>query len=230
MFFKAMIDHSDCWSQVLSGYDNITGELMFQNVREDSIDATVLFKCIQRGEKKVFQSFFEELKNHSRILSFKSTTSLDHGYCRVVRLEASRDVSFSDLLLRSDTYTIKEFFIKGYELWYWFVGTSNMNYFLEQVKPRTKSIRIKNLGNSLSLEQFTWLNEPMTPSQEEILGELFYNGYFEKSQRPGLRDISKKMNISKSSLARKYRNAIGTLVSNHVAKIKKMDELLQLDL
>ncbi len=225
MFLRVIVEHTGCWSQLLSSYPNIKGKLIAQKVRENSIieGFVAFYQDSVRDLDFQWDEFLRELKKQQAILKVEHKESVGKAKLLILDISAQLDDSMSDLVDEFNFPYFVEYFYLGYEIWYVYVWYETYNDFISAIKKRAKLLDLKKLEGEYLMENIIPFKED---SNYYILKMAYDSGYYESNKLTSLKDIAKRLNISKSNLSRKLKKSEKNAINLYI-KTRFDDETLK---
>ena len=227
MFFRVIVDHKGCWSQLLSSYQNISAELLSQKVDGNGvIEGFVAFYYDGRiVSDTIWNDFFRDLKKQSTIVAIKRIESIKKMRSYIAKISAQQDDSMSDIMYLYDSPYFKEIFYRGYEIWYVYAWYENEDILIDEVKRRAKILDFKKLDGVYFINN-------VLPFEEEpnyhILKYAYENGYYYAKKQINLKTIAKNLNTSKSNVSRKLKKVENRAITSYIES--RMDKETLTDL
>ena len=225
MYFRLILKHTGCWSNLLEKYSGVYGELISQKIKKNKyIEAHVIFKKIEddyRGNQKnkirTFNEFFNNLKNQPDIISFEKVESMKAGNVYLIKLLAKRKNSISELIEQHNPPYFRETFYQGLEIWYVFSWFEDTRKIIEDIEKKSRIIRF----DKLEYNEFETVITKIDASQNlRLLNEIYSSGYYSLKKASSLGELAKNYNISKSNLSRKLKsieiNAVSYYLKSHM--------------
>lgn len=215
MLIRALINHNTCWSQLLSSYENITGELLNQKInRKGYIDAYVAFYCSAKNNyHSIWSDFFKELKNEKTIFSIDNIETLNKGKIYITRISAQLKSSLSGVVNKYNCPYFREVFYQGRELWYIYSWHNYENMIIADIKNRSKIVELQHLNDSYIMNEIIHIKDF---SNFDLLKYSYENGYYSNNKEINLNSIAAHFNTSKSNISRKLKHMEREIIRNYI--------------
>jgi len=225
MYFSLTLKHIGCWSNLLSKYNKIYGELISQRIIDKKyIEANIIFQCVDKtllknknNKTDYFNNFFNNLGKQSDIIGFEKLESMSGGSVYLIKIHARIKNSISEIINSYNPPYFREIFYHGFETWHIFSWSDEVNKIIENVKKRGEIIEYA----PLEYTEFETVITKLDASKNiELLNEIYNSGYYSIKKNSNLRELANHYNVSKSGLSRKLRrieiNAIRYYLKTHI--------------
>ena len=215
MLIKALVNHNGCWSQLLSSYEDITGELLNQKInRNEYIDAYVAFHNTAKSNyHNIWTDFFKELKGQHAVISVNHIETIDKGKVYMTRISTQLESSLSDVVNTYNCPYFKEFFYQGKELWYIYSWHELENKVISEIKNRSRIIELQRLNKD-------YFSNEVLPFQNfsnfNLLKYSYENGYYSNKKEINLNLIANHFGTSKSNISRKLKYMERKIIRNYI--------------
>ncbi len=205
MFLKIYIEHHGCWSEVLSNFPHISGELLSQNIKNDIVEGFIAFRVQDKNFKNEMFSLINHIKTHQIINNVKFIRTLENGNIHIIKVSAGIKDSISNLVNNLEIPIFKEFFFKGYELWY--ILDTEYNFMeIKKIFNNVSLIRgMEILPGEDYLKLFSFISADLKFDYINLLSTAYYNNYFGYPRGIDIDGLAHKFNTSKSNISRKMR-------------------------
>ncbi len=205
MFLKIYIKHPGCWSEVLSNFPHISGELLSQNVKKGVVEGFIAFKVLDKNFKGELFSLVNNIKTHRIIKSVKFIRTLENGNINIIKVSAGIKDSISNLVNNLEIPIFKEFFFGGHELWY--ILDSEKNFMeIKRIFNKISLIRgMEILPGEDYFKLFSFISDDLKFDYINLLNTAYYNNYFGYPRGIDIDGLAHKFNTSKSNISRKMR-------------------------
>jgi predicted DNA binding protein len=233
MFFRVILKHVDCWSDLLSKYPYIYGELLNQKfLNNTTASINLIFSRIGNKNEfvenntNVFGDFLHEIKTDENVMKIEKLQSIQNKNSQIIRMKIRIYNAISEVVEMYDSPYFREIIYKGYEIWYIFSWYDNYNKILKEINKRALLIDYKKLDLDTFTNQIKLID---SSKQSNLLDEMYNIGYYSKSKDCSLRDIAKNYGMSKSNLAKKLKNSeIGAIefYLDSILKSTDIDKIL----
>lgn len=235
MYFLLVLKHKGCWSNILSKYTHIYGELISQKIVNNKyIEANIIFHKVnapllknKKNKTNYFGYFFSDLRKLPDIMSFEKLESMNDGNSYLIQIHAQIENSISDIIDSCNPPYFREIFYEGFEMWYIFSWFDNVNKIIENIKKRSEIVKYERLEYN---ELETMFKKLDASKNITLLNEIYNSGYYCIKKNSNLGDLAKHYNVSKSLLSRKLRlieiDAVKYYLLTHTP-VNMMDKSIQ---
>lgn len=223
MFIRIMLNHKNCWSQILSKSSNIYGFLLQQKSFTNYIAGNVAFYSPHKDAD--WELFFKNLKQEVSVKNVEHIESYNKSKIFIVKFLNSTKNSVTSVIEKYDVPFYREIFYRGFEIWDLFFWDTNREELIKS---------IENVADMVSYTELDKINFPNPFIDEDVIANLnllnyaIERGYYSQNKNANLSEIAKTFQISKSNVSRKLRkieiNTINYYISTHIQNIE-LDKL-----
>ncbi|MEM3829729.1 MAG: hypothetical protein QXP36_11015 [Conexivisphaerales archaeon] len=215
--YKIVIEHTGCWSQLLSKFPDLTLELLSQNVEVGHLSETlVIFN--KEGNSSIVSQFLKELAIHPKIISIEEVYTIKQPQIELIKVHVSEEDSILYIIFSSGILVFKEFLHNGTETW-WLAGTNINAKKLKNSVAEIATVReFERFPIDLYINMFSYIYSTLDESQKRLLKFLYENRYFDFNGHKTLQELAGILRISKSNLSRKVRNINKQLAMEYLRK------------
>lgn len=203
---RATLRHNGCWSRFLKDFTDVKGELLTQNVNHDNIVGTVAFYSNSFKSRQHFSKFFRAMKKESTIKEINQIGNYGNNNVRLINFVATRKNSMSGFVFENSSFMFKEFFYKGYELWYFAPFVPNLVQIKAGLSEIADIIDFEKIPVDRHLTMFSVLREFVNDRYKDLLSFVYENGYFEYPHKMTIEETARVFKTTKSNVSRKLRN------------------------
>lgn len=212
---RATIRHNGCWSPFLESFPEVKGELLTQNVNEDTVIGNAAFYSPRLKENTYFVDFYRSLQAMDAILEIKQVRSNTYGDKRFVNFVAVRNRSISNFVYESGSMIYKEFFFRGFEVWYFSPGVGRSKNVIDKISELATVLEWEHIPADQYFDMFSVLNDSVRPRYEDLLSFLVEKRYFDYPHGTTIEEIAGALGTSKSNVGRKIRNLVSDMAHGY---------------
>ncbi|WP_188680593.1 helix-turn-helix domain-containing protein [Thermogymnomonas acidicola] len=216
MILRVTLRHIDCWSTVLSSYDGVVGELLNQNIGNDSLVASVVFHSLVSGSSSTWASLVGDLKSHPSIYKIRHVETIERGRSLLVQFVATRNKAMSDLVGRFECPAFREYFHNGLETWVILSWADNWKALLGEISSLGEVARVDTFDQRLHSQFFFSSYTELTGEERKIIESAFLAGFYRYPRTIKLEDLAISTGKCKSDLSRRLRRITGKLIARYL--------------
>ena len=215
MFIRIVLNHKNCWSQVLSNSTNIYGFLLGQKTDDEEITGTVAFYSL--GKHTNWEEFFNNMKEETAVKKIEHIESYGKSRVFIVKFVNNLTNSVTSLIEKYDVPFYREVFYRGLEIWDIFSWHENDGALTRNLEQIADVVYFKELGNINFPDPFI---DGELISNVHLLTYAIENGYYSNNKDINLGEIARIFGTSKSNLSRKFKRfekyTLNYYLANHL--------------
>ncbi|MCL4453203.1 helix-turn-helix domain-containing protein [Ferroplasma sp.] len=215
MFIRIVLNHKNCWSQVLSNSTNIYGFLLGQKTDDEEITGTVAFYSL--GKHTNWEEFFNNMKEETAVKKIEHIESYGKSRVFIVKFVNNLTNSVTSLIEKYDVPFYREVFYRGLEIWDIFSWHENDGALTRNLEQIADVVYFKELENINFPDPFI---DGELISNVHLLTYAIENGYYSNNKDINLGEMARRFGTSKSNLSRKFKRfetyTLNYYLANHL--------------
>ncbi|WP_338602746.1 helix-turn-helix domain-containing protein [Sulfolobus tengchongensis] len=207
------IEHENCWTSYVGNYMVRTVNFSVDS-EKNYIRSIIIFD-------RTYKNLISRIKKSNSFLGY-STLKLDQNGRILFDFRKKFKNSVLDALYTHNGIVINGFKYNGKEFWRALVYESYINELVEDLKSKGTVHLIKNA-------EFNVEEEDLTPQELKIILTAYKTGYFDFPRRIKSDNVSKLVDISKSTFTYHLRSAEHKIIKRYLKEIEFYNLLKKLE-
>ncbi|WP_236748996.1 helix-turn-helix domain-containing protein [Acidianus manzaensis] len=207
------INHESCWTSLVGDYVVKTMYLTI-NPEKNFIRSIILLD-------KKYKNLISEIKKTKSFVGYNHLSISEEGKILFDFRKRYKN-SVLNTLQSNEGIVVKGLKYKGREIWQILIYESYLNQFINELKSKGE---IEILGS----KDYEIKEDELSPQEVQILGSAYKQGYFDFPRKIKSDEISKKLDMSKSTFSYHIRSIESKIITKYLDDLKFLNTLNYID-